>query len=423
MTGRTQAVTVVGIGEDGCVGLNSRAAGAVARAQVLVGGRRHLDFFPQFSGRKLVLAPGTMGDVVDEVCELCNENNVVVLASGDPLFFGIGALLSRRLNVSHLDFIPQPSSVQLALASIGVASHDALMLSVHGRSLAGVAVQLRHVRKAAILTDGDLGHPARLAKHLLDYGMTGFRVHLCESLGGTQQRVREMDMQGLADLVDVHPLAVVVLLRDDAASSSPLLPYLEEDAYARRMPKNGLITKREVRSLVLANLQLGPRSVMWDVGTASGSVAIEGGLLASLGRVFAVDVDEECVGYARANARRFGADNVEVELGKAPAACELWPEPDAVFVGGSRGDLSRIMQLAWRRLRPGGRLVATAITLDNVAECDRVLRGLTATPEVTLVQVSRGVPLARYVRYEALNPIHVFAATKVAGAVHQGVES
>jgi precorrin-6Y C5,15-methyltransferase (decarboxylating) len=225
--------------------------------------------------------------------------------------------------------------------------------------------------------------------------------------------VRAFGLADLAVATDIDPLNVLLLARTDPAwRPPPVIPFLAEDEFARRVPKLGLITKREVRLLSLAAMALAPDAIVWDVGAGSGSVAIEAGLLAPAGLVFAIEVDPECVAMARDNVRTHGADNVTVIAGRAPDALADLPDPDAVFVGGSKGSMAAIVEVALRRLRPRGRLVVNAITLDNAAEVYQALRARGLTPEVTLVQVSRAEPLARYLRYEALSPIQIFAVTR-----------
>lgn len=407
-----KAVTVVGVGDEGCAGLSARAANAVARAQVLVGGRRHLELFPQFAGERLALQDQGLGAALDRVAELSREHSVCVLASGDPLFFGVGALVARKVGAEHVEFVPHQSSVQEAFARIGLKWDDAAVLSLHGRPRHGLAAKLRRLRKAAVLTDPE-NTPAALAAHLLEYGISGLTAWVCESLGGPGERVRRFSLPALAACSDVGPLNVLVLQRDDPAfRPPPRVPFLPEEAFARRMPKNGLITKREARLLSLAALELRDDSVIWDVGAGSGSVGIEAALLAPDGRAVLVEVDAEGAALCRENARALGADNARVVEGLAPAALEGLEDPDAVFVGGSKGSLREIVDVAWSRLRPSGRLVVNAITLDNVAEAYAAFRAHGVAPELILLNVSRGAPLARYLRYEAQNPIHIFAASK-----------
>ena len=405
-----RAVSVVGIGDDGCAGLTSRAIGAVSRAQVLVGGRRQLAFFPEHTGERIALASGVAA-VLDRVAELAEDRNVCILASGDPLLFGIGRLVIDRLGAAHVEVIPQPSSVQLAFARAGVAWDDAAVVSLHGRPLEGCVAKIARCGKVAVLTD-DERTPPRIAARMLAYGETAWRAWVCEALGGPDERVRGFTLGDLAAATDIGPLNVLILVRSDPRwRPPPRVPFSPEDAFARRMPKKGLITKREVRLISLAQLAIRDGDVVWDVGAGSGSVAIEAARLTPEGRVYAIEVDPEGVAICEDNARAHGADNVAVIAGRAPEALAGLEAPDAVFVGGSKGSMAAIIDTALDRLRPGGRLVANAITLENAGEAYQALRARGLVPEVTLLQVSRSEPLAHYLRYEALNPIQIFAVT------------
>lgn len=406
-------VTVIGIGDDGCASLTSRAVNAVARAQVLVGGARQLDFFREFTGEKLVLKGGLSG-VLGRVAELAEEQNVAILASGDPLFFGVGTQVVRALGAENVEIIPQPSSMQLGFARAGLEWREARFISVHGRPLVGVVARLRAASRALIFTDQE-NNPARVARHLLEYGQREWQAWVCENLGGADERVRQLSLEALAELTDIRPLNLLILARNEGTFRAPsVVPFLHEDAFAKRVPKKGLITKLEVRLLSLAKLGLTAESVVWDIGAGSGSVAIEAGLLAPEGRVYAIEVDPEGVSICEENVRAHGADNVTVIAGRAPEALAELPTPDAVFVGGSKGSLVPIIDAALERLAPGGRLVINAVTLENAAEAYQALRGRGLVPDVTLLQVSRAEPLAHYLRYEALNPIQIFAVQKPA---------
>jgi len=407
---RRQAVTVIGMGDDGCASLTSRAVNAVAAAQVLVGGERNLAFFPQFNGERIAIK-GALEPVLDRVASLANEHQVCVLASGDPLFFGIGAKVAARVGAEHVAFLPAPSSMQWAFARTGIAWDDAAFVSVHGRSAEGFVNRVRSLSKVAVLTDAE-SSPAALATRLLEYGDADWTAWVCEWLGGTGERVRSFALPELSAARDIDPLNVLLLVRGPDWRCHTSIPYLHEDAFAKRMPKNGLITKREVRLLSLGALALRPDSVVWDIGAGSGSVSIEAAMLAPRGRVYAIEIDPEGVAICRDNVRTHGTDNVRVIEGRAPEALAALEAPDAVFVGGSKGSMDAIVGASLAALRPGGRLVINAVTLENVGEAYASLRSRSLDPEVTLVQVSRGVPLARYQRYEALNPIHILAVEK-----------
>jgi precorrin-6B C5,15-methyltransferase / cobalt-precorrin-6B C5,C15-methyltransferase len=405
-----RAITVIGIGADGCAGFTSRAAGAVAEARVLAGGARHLAFFPQFKGERVVIG-GDLDDALDRIVALADEAPVCVLASGDPLFFGIGARLLRRVPPQDLEFLPHPTSVQWAFARAGVSWDDAAWISVHGRGLEGLAARLRRHRKVAVLTDGDSSPPI-IARHLLEHGLGDLQAVLCEDLAGPRERVRRLSLEALSGLSELAPLNVLLLLRPDGWSHPSVIPCLPDEAFETR---RGLITKREVRLLALGALGISDESVIWDVGAGSGSVAIEAALLATAGRCYAIEHDLECLEYARRNARRHGADNVRVIAGRAPTALEPLEPPDAVFVGGSGGELAAILDLALERLRPGGRIVVSAVTLETLEEARRVLARGGAAHEVLLAGLARSAPIAGRTRLAPLSPVHLIIARKPGG--------
>ncbi|MBF6569409.1 MAG: precorrin-6y C5,15-methyltransferase (decarboxylating) subunit CbiE [Candidatus Binataceae bacterium] len=410
---RTRAITIIGIGDDGCVGLSSHAVGAVAKARVLAGGERHLAFFPQFSGIRIAFKDG-LARALDRIAEAAGENNVCILASGDPMFFGVGASVIKRLGADHVEVIPHPSSIQWAFARAGLKWDDAALISLHGRNREGFLTRLRVCGKAAVLTDPE-NSPARLAAAMLENGETEWRAWVCENLAGPDERVRTFSISQLAACEDIGPLNVMILMRSSESWKTPTaIPFLHEDEFAKRMPKKGLITKREVRLLSLATMRIRPDSVVWDIGAGSGSVSIEAAMLAQYGRVYAIEVDPEGVEICRENLRTHAIDNVRVIAGRAPEALADLETPDAVFVGGSKGSMDEIVEIALERLRPGGRLVANAITLENSGEIYSAMRKRGILPEVTLLQISRAEPLARYLRFEALNPIQIFAAEKPA---------
>jgi precorrin-6Y C5,15-methyltransferase (decarboxylating) len=404
-------VTVVGIGDDGCRGLTSRASDAIAQAGVLVGSKRQLEFFPDFRGERVTLKNG-ISPALDHVARLADEHQVCVLASGDPLFFGIGSLVVRKVGAEHVEVIPQPSSIQWAFARAGLKWDDAVVLSLHGRPREGFLTRLKRHAKVAVLTDEE-NSPFRLAAYMVQHNETAWRAWVCENLGGPDERVRACSVVELQSLSDIGSLNVLILERRDPRWRSPTtIPFLHEEVFAKRAPKKGLITKREARLLTLAALGLRPDSVVWDIGAGSGSVSIEAALLSPQGRIYAVEVDPEGVEICRENLHAHAVDNVRVIAGRAPEALSDLEVPDAVFVGGSKGSMEAIIDAVLARLKPGGRLVVNAITLENAADAYQAFRRRGLVPEVTLLQVARAEPLAHYLRYEALNPIQIFAVEK-----------
>ncbi len=417
-------VWIVGVGMAGRASLTRQVTEIVDGADVLVGGERLLAMFPESRAELLVLG-SNLSEVCGEIEARLGVRRVVVLATGDPGFFGIAKLLARRLGKDRVEIIPNLSSVQLAFARIKESWEDATFLSVHGRSLKGLVAVVRGSRKVAILTDG-VNTPSAIARCLLGAGVDGYRAYLCEDLGGPEERVRCVGLESMAE-GEASPLSTLLLLKEEneepgarpgdgeggGARVEGRWPHgIPEEEFQCRQPRRGLITKVEVRLISLAKLSPGEASVVWDIGAGSGSVAIEAALIARLGRVYAVERDAENVELIGRNLAKFGAGNVVLIHGTAPAALEGLPAPDAVFIGGSGGQLVPILDVIDRRLRAGGRVVINAATLETAGAAMASLRERGFAVEVTMVQVSRGKELAGLTHLEALDPVFVVAGRR-----------
>ena len=355
----------------------------VPDADLLVGGRRHLDGLP---GRHLVIG-GDLGPVLDAIN--AETGRVCVLASGDPGFFGIVRALGERFGADALDVRPAPSSVSLAFARLGLPWDDAVVVSAHGRPLRAAARRAAAAAKAAVLTSPD-SPPEALGKELAVLGARHRRVVVCSQVGTAQESLADTDLAGLA-AGTWGPVSVVVLL--DSVETAPVLAWgAPEHEFAHR---DGMITKAEVRAVALGKLGLPPAGVLWDVGAGSGSVAVECARLSPGLRVFAVDRDVERL---RSNVATHGV-RVDVVEGAAPAVLAGLPDPDRAFVGGGGLD---VLDAVVARLAPGGRVVAAFAALDRAAAAAQRLGHLVH------VGVSRGAVLPDGgIRLAAENPVFV----------------
>ncbi len=397
-------VSVVGVGDDGAEGLAPAVRALVEGADVLCGGQRQLAFFPTHPARRLVIR-GDLEVLLEEVRIAAESGRVVVLASGDPLFFGIGARLVETLGRERVRIIPHPSAVQVAFARLGVPWQDALVLSAHGRPLEPLLGRALGARRIAILTD-DRNTPSVIAAALLAAGMEACQAFVLERLEGPGERVEALRLDQVVGR-EFDPLNVLVLLRERATRRLAL--GLPDDAYHHR---GGMITKAEVRSVSLSKFSLRADSVVWDVGAGCGSLAIEAAALAPDGWVYAIERDPDQVALLRENRARHLAANVAIVEGEAPQALESLPDPDAVFIGGSGGHLTAVLALSLARLRSDGRLVLNAVLLETVVEAERLCREAGWSVDVTLVAISRGVSTAGGTRLAALNPVFVLAAQR-----------
>ncbi|MED1951169.1 precorrin-6y C5,15-methyltransferase (decarboxylating) subunit CbiE [Brevibacillus centrosporus] len=395
----TQTMKVIGIGDDGQQSLLPLYRSWIEESELLVGGERHLSFFPEYAGEKRVLK----GGLTALVEELRSETRkTVILASGDPLFYGIGSLLAKKLNV---EIYPHLSSIQLAFAKMGEAWQDAALMSVHGRSIKGLAQRIDGKEKVALLTDAQ-NSPAAIAGYLLSFGMTEYDAFVAENLGSDEEKTGWYTLDEMADGV-FSDLNVVILKK---RRESPVWPFgIADEEFSQRKPDKGLITKKEVRILSIAQLQLHAKSIMWDIGTCTGSVAIEAARIAREGEVYGVEKNGDDLENCRQNMAKFRTDLTVVNA-RAPHGLDQFPDPDAVFIGGSGGELRELLNICCTRLRPNGRIVVNAATIETLYEATQAFAAEGFETSVTLAQLSRSKPILSLTRFEALNPIYIITA-------------
>lgn len=412
-----EPLVVIGIGHDGRAGLSPDALAHIARAEVLAGGTRHLSFFPDWTGDKIVFDAG-LPERIARLQECAAGRKTVVLASGDPLFYGIGRLLLEAFPREQLLFLPHISSLQLAFARLKMTWDDACIVSLHGRPLQALLPALRRGEdKIAVFTDSR-NTPAAIGAFLREAGCAAVYhvTWVCENLGGPDERVTPWTPHELEQgLETFSPLNIVILLRFSsipADGQSPPLLGIPEQMLHHRTRRGSLITRREIRLLSLCYLELRPRNVLWDVGAGSGSVSIEATCFSPTLEVFAIEKDDEAYRNLEENVRRFGTRGIHPIAGMAPDVFAQLPDPDAVFVGGSGGKIEAIIAAAMGRLKPQGRLVINCITLDNLARGWSWLRDHYAQPEVTSVQLAHSGPLGALFSLEPDKPVFILQARK-----------
>ena len=393
------------IGLDGG-SLSPEVSALIEDAALVVGGKRHLESLDVEGGRSVVLK----GDLSEAIGRIeTAEGPVVVLASGDPGFFGIVRILRERFGSEGLRVLPGLSSVALAFARAGMTWEDAAVVSAHGRNPRRAVNVCRAHPKVAVLTSPDFG-PVDLARELEG---TGRSFVVAERLGEGDERVFRGDAAAVSGEEWSDPNVVLVLdearMTDEKSWISGLHREpgdwaLMESEFEHR---SGMITKPEVRSLVLARLGPSPGDLVWDVGAGSGSVAIE---CAQLGvAAIAVERDPESCSRIRRNADRHGV-YVDVVEGDAPAALHELPEPDTVFVGGTGGNFEEIVKLAAVRARRA--VVLTLITLERVVPAGEILEDCGYEVEATFLQASRVKGVGSLHRLAPETPVFVVSGSK-----------
>ena len=416
----TPKAYVIGMNDDGPSGLPPSVVRIIGEAELLFGGERHLAFFPESRAAKTVVK-SNLKEVAQAVKDALGRKRIVVLASGDPLFHGIGKYLASRVGAESLEILPAPSAMQLAFARAGESWEDAALVSVHGKPLENLDAAAQEAPKLGVFTD-ERNSPAAIARHLIGLGCGDFRAVVCENLGGPDERVTRHDSLEALSKAEAGPLNVLLLLRKGEDGGVPFaldparVPVMgiPDGMFVYRQPKKGLITKVEVRVLSLAKLSLRSGDTVWDVGAGSGSVAVEAArLVGPAGRVFAMEKNREDFELIETNLRRFRvSDRVTAVCARAPDGLEAFEPPDAVFVGGSGGELGAILALAKSRLKPGGRIVVNAITAETLAAATAWFKTSGMAWEMTMLNVSRSAPILDLTRFEALNPVFVVSGTK-----------
>lgn len=411
-------VHVVGIGLDGANGLVEGVRQLVWGATLLIGSDRHLSYFPNHSGKYLVL-----GDFTQAIAEIrhqlaASSGYIVVLVTGDPLFFGLGRLLLTELPQQQLTFHPHLSAVQLAFNRIKVPWQDARVISAHGRSLDELIQALQQgAEKIAVLTDGT-NTPSAIAHLFLALDLpSNFQFWVCENLGGETERVQSWSIAELQSQA-FAPLNVVVLLRQSNSTAQLDLATLPQLGLPDQMffsfsDRPGLITKREIRLLILGELALKPDQIIWDIGAGTGSVSIEIARLFPTSQVYAVEKTAAGTALIEQNCRRFQVENVISIHGTAPDILRNLPASDRIFIGGSGGNLSQILDTC-SRMAPGGVVVLALATLEHLnTALGWLKKSGNSNYQLLQVQLSRSVPVAQLTRFAPLNPVTLLTATRL----------
>jgi len=416
-------VNVVGIGLDGIAGLTDTVRQLVDKATLLVGSDRHLSYFPNHSASRLVLKDFT--EAIQQIRTYLATDHphtcIVVLVSGDPLFFGLGRFLLAQLPPSQLTFYPHLSSIQLAFNRIKVPWQDAQIISVHGRSLEQLTVALQqNINKMGLLTD-QKHTPNAIARLLLSLDVANcYQFWVCENLGGTDEQVRCLSIDQVLQQT-FAPLNVVVLLRQSEAvnqlleiNSLPLLG-LPDRTFASFPDRPGLMTKREVRLVILGELALQPGQIVWDIGAGTGSVSIEIARLCPTSQVYAVEKTAMGSTLIEQNCQRLQVNNVVSIQGSAPEVLPQLPTPDRIFLGGSGGNLSAILDSCHANLATDSIVVLALATLEHLNQALDWFNSHSWNYRLLQVQLSRSVPIGQLTRFSPLNPVTIVTANIAKG--------
>ncbi|WP_301847305.1 precorrin-6y C5,15-methyltransferase (decarboxylating) subunit CbiE [Rhodococcus pyridinivorans] len=398
---QTTGITVVGIGADGWSGVPSTVRERILAAEVLLGGRRHLDLVPAGTAVReewpSPLLPG-----LDDLLDRHAGKDVVALASGDPLVSGIGTTLIRRLGGDAVEVIPAISSVALARARMGWSAEECETVTVVGREIDALRRVLTRGRKLVVLVDG--ARVADVATLLEAAGFGNSRVSVLSHLGAADESRIDAKAAHLTD-TGVRSLSLMCVEVDGPAGLS-VLPGLDDSLFEH----DGQLSKRTVRLAAVCALAPRPGELLWDVGAGAGSVGIEWARTDPRCRTLAIEKDERRADAIERNAAALGVPStVRVVRGAAPAAIAGLPMPDAIFVGGG-GSREGVLDTCWDALPPGGRLVAHAVTLET--EAVLVQWWKTHGGELVRLSVEHADPIGTFTGWRAQRPVVQWSAVK-----------
>lgn len=398
-------LTIIGIGDSGLDSLTPPARLLFEAAQTIIAPERVLRGIDCGSRETI---PWTFG--IKETIALVMARRgkpVTILATGDPMFYGVGATLMRQLDANEMRVIPSPSAFSLAAARLGWALQDVAMISLHGRSVHGLASQLNPgARIIALTSSGQTVVEAAQILSARGYGRS--EMHVLEHMGGPDERIKVLRADRIAadkpHFADFNTLAITCVAQPGTVLL-PLVPGLPDEAFEH----DGQLTKREVRAVTLSRLGPVPGGLMWDVGAGCGSIGIEWIRAARGARAIAIESNETRRKMAAHNAMTLGAPGLDIVAGTAPDALADLEMPDAVFIGGGISN-DGVFEASWEALKPFGRLVANAVTVEGEAR----LFALQSVHggELIRLQVSRAEPVGRYLGWKPLMPVTIWSATK-----------
>ncbi len=393
----TAWLNIIGVGDDGLGSLNEAAKIALSKATLIVGGKRHLDMLPKDDDRATLIWPSPLIQLVDDVMAKRGQQ-ITILATGDPMHYGIGVTFAKRLPATEMAVFPALSAFALAASRLGWDLSRTITMTLHGRPLELILSNLAPATQILALSDnGDT--PSHLAALLCDTGYGDSVLTVLEHMGGSKenQQTKTANRWVGQKCQDLNTIAVDCVA-DNTANPISLIPGLPDDAFVH----NGQITKREVRSATLAALSPLRGQLLWDVGAGSGSISTEWMRINPLNQAMAIEHIQDRLDLIQQNRVKLGVPGLKIISGTAPEALANLPDPDRIFIGGGLTN-EGVFEICWQRLKPGGVLVANTVTTQGESFAFNLAEQWDG--ELTRLNISRAIKIGNFTSWKPFRQV------------------
>ncbi len=404
-------VSVIGLGMS-YQDLTDQHLTIIRSSDVLMGGVRHLSLFPDFTGEKIEISNNLKG-IVDFILNHQASRKITVLASGDPLFYGIGGYLSKKIGRDNIMVYPNISTIAAAFARLGESWQDAELISLHARKLTPVHLErIRNCQKAAVLTDG-IRTPVWLQSKLREAAIKGFKTCVLEKIGEKDETLTWISDDDIS-IQNFKDPNIVLLFKEEKDTKS----FSSKTQINIGMPEalfhheKGLITKPEVRAVSLAKLKLMTDHVLWDLGAGSGSISIEAHSFIKTGQIVAVEKNRKRIKDIEKNKHKFSVDILKIINSELPDGMENLPVPDRIFIGGGGKNLPELVECSASYMQKGGVMVVNTVLLGNVTSVLKKMAQLNLNTDIVQIQVSRGHHMPWNLMLKSQNPVFIISGEK-----------
>ncbi len=376
-------------------------------ADVLIGGKRHLKMFEEKDCEKIEIDK-KLSEITDYILKEKSNKRIVVLASGDPLYYGVGSYLVNKIGKEYVNIHPNINSVSAAFSRIKERWSDVKSISLHGRKIDNKFFNIfRSNNKVAVFTDKEKT-PSYISKLLLENGIDWLRVCVLEKMGMPGEKTNWYELEEAVN-TDFDDLNLAVFICDEKHEINHSYIGLPEDEYEH---EKGLITKSEVRAVTISKLRLKKDSVFWDLGAGSGSVSVEAAFFIGDGSIFSVEKNRDRIVQIKNNIKKFNCSNIEVKNLDLPEGIGELPKPDRVFIGGGGKNLEQIIHESIKKLKKDGIIVVNTVILKSFETAVNSLKKHNIEPDVVQLQVSRGAAIAGELMLKSLNPVWIVTGKK-----------